>query len=65
MILNGEYRTSPGRARQQVENSAQIIDIKHGRMLLDSQAAMVRFEPDRQQADISRVPIAIDSSKWA
>ena len=44
MILNGEFEQALAVARQQVENGAQIIDINMDEALLDSQAAMVRFE---------------------
>ncbi len=66
MILNGEYEQALAVARQQVENGAQIIDINMDEAMLDSQAAMVRFlNLIASEPDIARVPIMIDSSKWA
>jgi 5-methyltetrahydrofolate--homocysteine methyltransferase len=53
-------------ARQQVENGAQIIDINMDEAMLDSVAAMTRFlNLIASEPDIARVPIMIDSSKWA
>ncbi len=53
-------------ARQQVENGAQVIDINMDEAMLDSEAAMVRFlNLIASEPDIARVPIMIDSSKWA
>jgi 5-methyltetrahydrofolate--homocysteine methyltransferase len=64
MILEGRFDDALAVARQQVENGAQVIDINMDEAMLDSIAAMDKFlkliEPD-----ISRVPIMIDSSKWA
>jgi 5-methyltetrahydrofolate--homocysteine methyltransferase len=66
LIIDGDYDTAIGIAREQVENGAQIIDVNMDEGMLDSEAAMRRFlclmaaEPD-----ISRVPVMIDSSKWS
>jgi 5-methyltetrahydrofolate--homocysteine methyltransferase len=66
LILAGDFDTAVSVARDQVDNGAQIIDVNMDEGLLESEAAMVRFlrliggEPD-----ISRVPVMIDSSKWA
>jgi len=66
LIIEGDYDTAIGIAREQVENGAQIIDVNMDEGMLDSEAAMEKFlcliaaEPD-----ISRVPIMIDSSKWS
>jgi len=66
LIIEGDYDTDIGIAREQVENGAQIIDINMDEGMLDSEAAMQKFlcliaaEPD-----ISRVPVMIDSSKWS
>jgi len=66
MILNGQYEEALAVARQQVENGAQVIDINMDEAMLDSQAAMVRFlNLIASEPDIARVPIMIDSSKWA
>ncbi|KAI3610178.1 5-methyltetrahydrofolate--homocysteine methyltransferase, C-terminal domain [Cupriavidus necator H850] len=65
MILNGQFDEALAVARQQVENSAQIIDINMDEAMLDSKAAMVRFlNLIASEPDIARVPIMIDSSKW-
>jgi 5-methyltetrahydrofolate--homocysteine methyltransferase len=66
MILKGEFEQALAVARQQVENGAQVIDINMDEAMLDSQAAMVRFlNLIASEPDIARVPIMIDSSKWA
>jgi len=66
MILAGEFEQALAVARQQVENGAQVIDINMDEAMLDSQAAMVRFlNLIAGEPEIARVPIMIDSSKWA
>ncbi|MEH3085423.1 MAG: methionine synthase [Xylophilus ampelinus] len=66
MILNGEYEQALAVARQQVENGAQVIDVNMDEAMLDSKAAMVRFlNLIASEPDIARVPVMVDSSKWA
>jgi len=66
MILAGQFEDALAVARQQVENGAQVIDINMDEAMLDSQAAMVRFlNLIAGEPEIARVPIMIDSSKWA
>ena len=66
LILNGDYTEAVSVARQQVENGAQVIDINMDEAMLDSQAAMVKYlNLIASEPDISRVPLMIDSSKWA
>jgi len=66
MILEGRFEEALSVARQQVENGAQIIDINMDEAMLDSQAAMVRFlNLIAGEPEIARVPIMVDSSKWA
>ncbi|WP_460565391.1 methionine synthase [Hydrogenophaga aquatica] len=66
MILNGQYEEALAVARQQVENGAQVVDVNMDEAMLDSQAAMVRFlNLMAGEPDIARVPVMIDSSKWA
>ncbi len=66
LIADEDYDTAIGIAREQVENSAQIIDINMDEGMLDSEAAMQRFlNLIAGEPDISRVPIMIDSSKWS
>ena len=53
-------------ARDQVENGAQIIDVNMDEGLLDSEAAMVTFlNLVAAEPDIARVPVMVDSSKFA
>ena len=66
LITAGDYTAALGVAREQVENGAQIIDVNMDEGLLDSQAAMVTFlNLVAAEPDIARVPVMIDSSKFA
>ena len=66
LIREESYDEALSVARQQVENGAQIIDINMDEAMLDSQACMHRFlNLVASEPDISRVPVMIDSSKWA
>ncbi len=66
LILNNLYDEALTVARQQVENGAQIIDINMDEGMLDGEKAMVHFlNLIASEPDISKVPIMIDSSKWA
>ena len=66
LILAGDYAGAVEVARQQVQNGAQMIDVNMDEAMLDSKAAMVRFlNLIAGEPDIARVPVMIDSSKWA
>ncbi len=66
LVIDGNYDEALVIARQQVEAGAQIIDINMDEGMLDGEAAMVRFlNLIASEPDIARVPIMIDSSKWA
>ncbi|MFL9709559.1 methionine synthase [Methylobacillus sp. Pita1] len=66
MILNEQYEEALVVARQQVENGAQVIDINMDEGMLDAIHAMTHFlNLVASEPDIARVPIMIDSSKWA
>ncbi len=53
-------------AREQVENGASIIDVNMDEGMLESGEIMQQFlNLIAAEPDISRVPIMIDSSKWA
>lgn len=66
LIRNDDYAKALEVARDQVVNGAQIIDINMDEGMLDAQAAMVKFlNLIASEPDIARVPIMIDSSKWA
>ncbi|MFP5462714.1 MAG: homocysteine S-methyltransferase family protein, partial [Gammaproteobacteria bacterium] len=66
MVLAGNYDEALAVARQQVENGAQVIDVNMDEAMLDSVAAMSRcLNLIASEPDIARVPIMIDSSKWA
>src|SRR5262249_53446205 len=66
LIKDGDYVTAFDIARDQVAMGAQIIDVNMDEGLLDSQQAMVEFlNLVAAEPDISRVPVMIDSSKFA
>jgi len=66
LILAGDYDAGLEIARQQVESGAQMIDVNMDEGMLDSEKAMSTFlQLLASEPDISRVPIVIDSSKWA
>ena len=66
MIINEQYDEALSVARQQVENGAQVIDINMDEGMLDAVKAMTHFlNLIASEPDIARVPIMIDSSKWA
>src|SRR5690606_15925883 len=66
LILEGDYATALGVARQQVENGAQMIDINMDEGMLDAEAAMTTFlNLIAGEPDIARVPVGLDSSKWS
>ena len=66
LIKAEDYNTALEVARQQVEAGAQVIDVNMDEGMLDSQQAMVTFlNLIASEPDIARVPLMIDSSKWA
>jgi 5-methyltetrahydrofolate--homocysteine methyltransferase len=66
LITAGDYSAALQVARDQVENGAQIIDVNMDEGLLDSEKAMVTFlNLVAAEPDIARVPVMIDSSKFA
>ena len=66
LILNDDYEAALEVARSQVENGAQVIDVNMDEGMLDGEEAMVEFlNLVAAEPDISRVPVMIDSSKWA
>jgi len=65
LILAGDFDKAVGVARQQVEGGAQIIDVNMDEGMLDSRAAMEKFlRLIAGEAEIARVPVMIDSSRW-
>jgi len=66
LIQEENYEAALDVARNQVMNGAQIIDVNMDEALLDSEAVMTTFlNLAMSEPDISRVPVMIDSSKWA
>jgi 5-methyltetrahydrofolate--homocysteine methyltransferase len=66
LVTAGDYAAALDVARDQVANGAQIIDINMDEGLLDSEKAMVEFlNLIAAEPDIARVPVMIDSSKFA
>src|SRR6201994_2994798 len=66
LITAGDYAAALQVARDQVENGAVVIDVNMDEGLLDSEAAMKTFlNLVAAEPDIARVPIMVDSSKFA
>ncbi len=66
LIKEEKYDEALSIAKEQVEGGAQIIDINMDEGMLDGEYAMTKFlNLIAAEPDISRVPIMIDSSKWA
>jgi 5-methyltetrahydrofolate--homocysteine methyltransferase len=66
LITNGDFAEALHVARDQVENGAQIIDVNMDEGLLDSKRAMITFlNLIAGEPDIARVPVMLDSSKFA
>jgi 5-methyltetrahydrofolate--homocysteine methyltransferase len=66
LILDGRFDDAVAVAREQVDSGAQMIDVNMDEAMLDSTAAMTRFlNLIAGEPDIARVPVMIDSSKWA
>lgn len=66
LITAGDYTAALAVAREQVENGAQVIDVNMDEGLLDSEQAMVTFlNLIAAEPDIARVPVMVDSSKFA
>ena len=66
LILEGRYDEAVAVARQQVENGAQVLDVNMDEGMLDSERAMVDFlHLIAAEPDIARIPVMVDSSKFA
>ncbi len=66
LIRDNKYEEALSVARQQVESGAQILDVNMDDALLDGEKAMQTFLNLLQaEPDIAKIPIMIDSSKFA
>src|SRR6201991_1574903 len=66
LITAGDYTAALEVARDQVQNGAQVIDINMDEGLIDSEKVMIEFlNLLAAEPDIARVPLMIDSSKFA
>jgi 5-methyltetrahydrofolate--homocysteine methyltransferase len=66
LVTAGDYTAALAVALDGVENGAQVIDVNMDEGLLDSEAAMVTFlNLVAAEPDIARVPVMVDSSKFA
>jgi 5-methyltetrahydrofolate--homocysteine methyltransferase len=66
LIRENKYEEALSVARQQVESGAQVLDVNMDDALLDGEKAMQTFLNLLQaEPDIARIPIMIDSSKFA
>jgi 5-methyltetrahydrofolate--homocysteine methyltransferase len=65
-IVEGDFDAALEIGRRQVESGAQAIDVNMDEAMLDSEVAMGRFlRLVASEPAIARVPIVIDSSRWA
>ena len=65
LIKAGDFESAVSIARQQVENGAQIIDVCMDEGMIDGVSSMTRFlNLIAGEAEIARVPVMVDSSKW-
>jgi 5-methyltetrahydrofolate--homocysteine methyltransferase len=66
LIKENKYEEALSVARQQVESGAQVIDVNMDDALLDGVQAMTTFlNLVQSEPDIARIPVMIDSSKFA
>jgi 5-methyltetrahydrofolate--homocysteine methyltransferase len=66
VIREGKFEEAVEVARQQVLGGATIIDVNMDDALLDGEAAMTKFlRLIAGDAEVSKVPVMIDSSKWS
>ncbi len=66
LVTTGDFEGALKVARDQVEGGAQLIDVNMDEGMLNSEAAMVTFlNLVAAEPDIARLPVMIDSSKWA
>ena len=65
LIKEGKFEDAIRVARTQVEGGANVIDVNMDEGMLDGAAAMSTFlNLLSHEADIAKVPLMIDSSKW-
>lgn len=66
LILNEQYEDALAIAKDQVEGGAQILDINFDEAMLNSEFVMTKYlNLVASEPDISKLPIMLDSSKWA
>lgn len=66
LIRDGKFEEAVEVARQQVAGGASVIDVNMDDALLDGEAAMTKFlRLIAGDAEVSKVPVMIDSSKWS
>jgi 5-methyltetrahydrofolate--homocysteine methyltransferase len=66
LIREEKYEEALAIAREMVDGGAQVIDVNMDDAMLDAEKEMVRFlHLLMSEPDIARLPIMIDSSKWA
>src|ERR1700730_6782184 len=66
LVRDGKYDEAISVARQQVESGAQVLDVNMDDALLDGVKAMtIYLNLLQSEPDIARIPVMIDSSKFA
>lgn len=66
LVRGGDFAAAVEVALEQVRNGANVIDVNFDDAMLDAEAAMRRFLAlIGSEPEIARVPVMIDSSRWA
>src|SRR5262245_23833025 len=66
LIRDGKFEEAVEVARQQVAGGAAVIDVNMDDALLDGEAAMTKFlRLIAGDAEVAKVPVMVDSSKWS
>ncbi len=66
LVEAGDYQGAVGVALEQVRGGANILDVNMDADLLDSEQAMATFlNLIATEPEVARIPIMIDSSRWA
>ena len=66
LIESGDFTSAVQVALEQVRGGANLLDVNMDADLSDSEAAMVRFlNLVATEPEIARIPVMVDSSKWA
>ena len=66
LIMEGDFATAVEVALDQVRGGANVLDVNMDEAMLDGEQAMTTFlNLIATEPDIARIPVMVDSSKWA